>query len=312
MRSAVAWLVLAALALPARGAAAPKGPGGAPRRTTPPPLPAAPAADEALAEQGLAVLRAPGPDAILIRQSAFMMGANELEVAHALAICRLEPARDECAEEMFASEYAPHEVLLSDYWIDRTEVTVARYRQCVAAGRCAAPPYASGGERFDRPDFPVTLVTWNDARAFCAWAGGRLPTEAEWERAARGTLGRRYPWGNLWNPNLLNHGRLGWDALDGDDGYLELAPVGSFRDGRTPDGIDDLAGNVEEWVADWFAPEYPRQSSVNPRGPDIGDERVIRGGSYLHARPWTRSTARARDLPGMRRSFRGFRCAGDA
>jgi formylglycine-generating enzyme required for sulfatase activity len=278
----------------------------------PPPLPSPPA-DEGSAAEGIAVIRTPGPDAILIRSGTFMMGSNELEIAHALAICQLEPARDECAlaEEMFAAEYAPHEVWLSDFWIDRTEVTVARFRQCVAAGRCAAPPYAAGGERFDGPDLPVTLVTWNDARTFCAWAGGRLPTEAEWERAARGTALRRYPWGNVWNPNLANHGRFGWDYIDGSDGYLELAPVGSFRDGRTPDGIDDLAGNVEEWAADWYAHEYPRQSSVNPRGPDAGEQRVIRGGSYGDARPWLRGSARDKDWPGMRRANRGFRCVRD-
>lgn len=309
VRIAAGLPIVAWLALTASAASAP--PEGPHLRVSPPLLPASPAADEAPADQEIAVLRAPGPDAILIRSGTFMMGSNELEVADALAMCRVEPARDDCTEEDFGTEYAPHEVLLSSFWIDRTEVTVARYRQCVAAGRCATPPFAAGGARFDRPDFPVTLVTWNDARTFCAWAGGRLPTEAEWERAARGAALRRFPWGNVWNPNLLNHGRFGWDPLDGDDGFLELAPVGSFRDGRTPDGIDDLAGNVEEWIADWFAPEYPRTSSVNPRGPDIGDHRVVRGGSYVRARPWARGAARLKDLPGRRRSYRGFRCVRD-
>lgn len=282
--------------------------GAAPTRTPPPAAPAT----EARASAGIAVLTPPESEAVLIRGGTFMMGADELEVALALALCRLEPARDECGEALFAPEYPPHEVLLSDYWLDRNEVTVARYRRCVVAGSCAEPPYASGGERFDRPDLPVTLVTWNDARIFCTWAGGRLPTEAEWERAARGLGRRRYPWGNVWNPMLLNHGSFGWDTLDADDGFLELAPVGSFRDGRTPDGLADMAGNVEEWIADWYAPEYPHTSSVNPRGPDLGELRVLRGGSFGLGRPWLRGTTRMRDLPTSRRAYRGFRCARDA
>jgi sulfatase modifying factor 1 len=281
------------------------------RRLVPPPPPAPPAA-EARTGDGIAVLRAPGPDAVLIRAGSFTMGTAELEIAHILAICRAEPAREDCSEDKFASELWAHEVYLSDYWIDRTEVTVARYRQCAAAGRCAAPPFASGGARFDRPDYPVTLVNWNEARVFCAWAGGRLPTEAEWERAARGSVGRRYPWGNVYNPFLLNHGRFAWDDLDPSDGFLELAPVGSFPNGRTPEGVEDMAGNVEEWVSDYYAPEYPRTSAVNPKGPDAGDHRVLRGGSFAHGRPWVRGASRLFDLPGGRRPWRGFRCVRSA
>jgi formylglycine-generating enzyme len=298
-------LIAAAAALLALDAAA------APVRKRPPAPPPAPPAAEAETGSGVVALRTPGPDAVLIRGGIFTMGSNELEIAHALASCRLEPMRDDCAEDMFAVEYAPHEVYLDDYWIDRTEVTVARYRQCAAVGRCPVLPHADGGARFDEPSFPVTLVTWSDAATFCAWAGGRLPTEAEWERAARGTKGRRYPWGQVYNPFLANHGRFSWYEFDGQDGFVELSPVGSFRDGRTPDGIDDLAGNVEEWVSDWFAPEYPRTSADNPHGPDAGDERVVRGGSYFSGRPWLRGAARWKAPPVARRSWRGFRCARD-
>lgn len=269
-------------------------------------------AREAPSSAGLVTLQTPAADAILIRAGTFTMGSDELAIAEAIAQCRLEPGgseEDACRQERFLHEYAAHPVFLSDFWIDRTEVTVARYRQCVAAGRCLEPPYASGAERFDRPSFPVVLVSWHDASQFCAFAGGRLPTEAEWERAAKGQKNRRFPWGQIYNPLLANHGRLSWDPLDSGDGFLELAPVASFPDGRTPDGIADLAGNVEEWVHDYYAPELPRVSAVNPRGPDNGNERVVKGGSYAHARPWLRGASRNHEPPGVRRPTRGFRCA---
>ena len=302
--------------------------GGAadPSRRTPPALPAAPVGDTS---GGILALRTPGASATLIRAGSFMMGSSDPEIRHAIMLCKLEPGGEACIDEVadtFMNESAAHEVHLSDFWIDRTEVTVARYRQCVAAGACDEPPYASGGRRFDRPDFPVVLVTWQDASRFCAWAGGRLPTEAEWERAARGgaggagrtgtawqasaSPGRRYPWGNVYNPFHGNHGQLALDTnLDGGDGFLELAPVGAFPHGRTPEGLDDLAGNVEEWVSDYYAPEYPPESARDPQGPSTGDERVVRGGSYVHGRPWLRAAARLHDLPSARRAWRGFRCA---
>jgi formylglycine-generating enzyme required for sulfatase activity len=263
------------------------------------------------ATSGAIALNTPTPSAVLIRAGRFVMGSDEPELSSALALCQSEPHGDLCSEAMFNVEFAPHEVFLSDYWLDTTEVTVERFRRCVDAGACRLPPYAAGGERFDRPSYPVTLVTWQDAAGYCAWVGGRLPTEAEWERGARGPSSRRYPWGDTYNPFVLNHGQLARDELDATDGYAELAPVGSFPDGRTPDKIADLAGNAEEWVADYFTPEYPKESVVNPKGPDSGEERVVRGGSYGHGRSRVRGAAREKDLPGARRPWRGFRCAYD-
>lgn len=273
--------------------------------------PPVPSAASASTHDGVAVLRAPGPSQVLVRAGTFTMGSSDAEFAEAIGACRVEPRRDDCKDEMFAAEQSAHEVYLDDYWIDRTEVTVARYRRCVADARCDLPPFAEGAERFDQPDLPAALVTWNDARRFCAWAGGRLPTEAEWERAARGLAGRRYPWGDVYNPFLSNHGAFGLEELDARDGFLELGPVGSFRDGRTPDGIDDLAGNVAEWVEDWYASEYPKASAANPRGPDTGDHRVLRGGSFVNGRPWLRGAARNGAPPATRLSWVGFRCARD-
>lgn len=259
---------------------------------------------------GVATLRAPTTDRVLIRAGSFMMGSDALDIADALTLCETEPLGAACMEVWFGDEYPRHEVYLSDYQIGRREVTVGEFRRCVEAGPCAAPPLAAGGRRFDRNDYPVTMVTWNDASTYCGWAGGRLPTEAEWERAARGRASRHFPWGNVYNPFLLNAGRFSMVAsFDDRDGFAELAPVGSFPGGRTPDGIDDLAGNVAEWVSDYYAPEYPEADQKNPTGPDVGDEKVIRGGSFADAKAIERSAKRQHDLGSIRRYWRGFRCA---
>jgi formylglycine-generating enzyme len=290
--------------------------------------PARPATTEASASSGMVVLETPGPNAILIREGTFTMGSSAAEIEGARELCQSEPMATPCADSRFIEEYPDHEVFLSDYWLDRTEVTVAQYRRCVAAGDCLEPPYASGATRFDQPNFPVVMVSWYDATNYCRWVGGRLPTEAEWERAARGPKRRRFPWGNVYNGILANHGKiLGelthhdpralWlvagssEEPDETDGFMELAPVASFRDGRTTEGVMDLAGNVEEWVFDYFKPQYPEGSVVNPRGPDSGGLRVLRGGGYVHGRHQMRTTSRRYDLPSMRRPWRGFRCARD-
>ena len=271
----------------------------------------APTKPEKTAPSGarVATLRSATTERVLVRAGSFTMGSDMGEIVNAVTLCQSEPLGDACEEKVFDDELTAHAVFLSDFLIGRREVTVAEYRRCVEAGPCAAPPFAAGGKRFDVADFPVTMVSWNDASTFCSWAGGRLPTEAEWERAARGRAGRRFPWGNVYNPFLLNGGRLSLNAFDDRDGFAELAPVGSFPAGRTPDGIDDLAGNVEEWVNDYFAPEYPEADQQNPTGPDTGDEKVIRGGSFASGKAWQRGASRSADLASARRYWRGFRCA---
>ncbi|HRI64337.1 MAG TPA: SUMF1/EgtB/PvdO family nonheme iron enzyme [Polyangium sp.] len=291
-----------------------------------PPAPAQPSS-EASTSAGIVVLQAPSSDAVLIREGTFTMGLSGADIEAARFLCLGEPMAETCADTRFIEEYPDHEVFLSEYWIDRTEVTVGQYRRCVAAGHCLEAPYASGAARFEQPNFPVVMVSWYDATNYCTWAGGRLPTEAEWERAARGIKGRRFPWGNTYNAALTNHGktlgelmhnRYQWliadstNLPDDTDGFLELAPVASFPEGRTPDGIQDLAGNVEEWVSDYFQPQYPEGSLVNPHGPVQGLGRVIRGGGYMHGRHQLRTTARKLDLPTMRAPWRGFRCARSA
>jgi formylglycine-generating enzyme required for sulfatase activity len=276
-------------------------------------LPIVPRAENA----AIVALRAAGPSQILIRAGTFTMGSTREDNDEAVELCKRDWREGDYCEKAFVNEFDAHEVSLSAYYIDRTEVTVAAYRRCVELGRCTLPPFASGGQRFDRPDYPVTLVTWNEAADYCRFAGGRLPTEAEWERAARGTSGRRFPWGNTYNKNFCNHGAslvAVHDVTDDGDGFAELAPVGSFPQGRTPDGIDDLAGNVEEWVEDaiddFFGAHYPAASEVNPRGASAGAFRVVRGGSYgVAGTPaWLRGAARRFRPTSERDPARGFRC----
>ena len=270
------------------------------------------AACEAKNPEGVVTLRARGTATVYIPEGSFVMGSTPAEVAIAAEMCKREPLGDETCERPFANELEAHEVMLSAYFIDRTEVTVGDYRRCVQLGACAPPPFAAGGERLDRLDLPVTLVAFSDAESYCRFAGGRLPTEAEWERAARGTAGRRFPWGNAYNPKLANHGTLAIDETDDGDGFAELAPVGSFAAGRTPDGIDDLAGNAAEWIADTIedvsSARYPPTSEVNPKGAAVGALRVVRGGGYETAAPWLRSAARTFRLASARKPFLGFRC----
>jgi formylglycine-generating enzyme required for sulfatase activity len=260
-------------------------------------------------------LRAPGSPMILVRGGTFVMGSTGDDVMAAILDCQREPGGDRCDQSLFANEAPLHRVTLSPYWLDRLEVTVGDYAQCVTAGRCRALPLGEGASRFDSARFPASLVTWDEAKTYCEYRGARLPTEAEFERAARGVSGRRYPWGDLYNAHASNHGRLAWQSTDASDGFAELAPVGSFPSGRTPEGFLDLAGNVGEWVADRYAPEYDEPDAKDPQGPSVSNSapaRVVRGGDYRSAAPWLRGAARAAEEPSTRRPWIGFRCARSA
>lgn len=203
----------------------------------------------------------------------------------------------------FAPERPAHTVFLDEYWIDRHEVSNGQYRLCVDAGVCAAPE-SWEDENLDDESQPA-LVLWESARTFCGWVGGRLPTEAEWEKAARGTDGRQWPWGNEFDLAMAN--------LNGDDdGYGHTAPVGSFPSGASPYGLLNMAGNAAEWVADWFGEEYYAQSpAANPPGPASGEQKLVRGtlANGGGGPEKCRCVARFPQDPG-RWEF-GFRCVSD-
>ena len=259
---------------------------------------------------GVVSLRAPASTMILLPRSRFVMGSTAPDIIEAVGECIRHGHR--CKETDFVDELPQHRVTLSAYWLDRTEVTVADYQRCVEVHRCDPVRYSQGAKRFAKPNYPVSLVSWEEARTYCEFRGARLPTEAELERAARGTSGRRYPWGELYNSHVVNHGRLGWARTDDKDGFAELAPVGSFPAGRTPEGFLDLAGNVAEWASDIYAPGYPDEARTDPTGPapgTVGTSRVVRGGGYVDGAPWLRGAARKEADPASRRPYLGFRCA---
>ncbi|MBM3280587.1 MAG: SUMF1/EgtB/PvdO family nonheme iron enzyme [Candidatus Handelsmanbacteria bacterium] len=208
------------------------------------------------------------------------------------------------SEEGDGDERPAHQVSLDEYYIDQFEVSVGQYRACVEAGACPEPAAASlcnwGGAVED--DHPINCIRWAEAEAYCAWAGMRLPTEAEWEKAARGTDARTYPWGEDFDRNRANYA---------DHGIMQRTrPVGSYPEGRSPYGAYDLAGNVYEWVADWYEPNYYASSPPeNPPGPTGGGQRVLRGGSWWFEYPKMRAFHREPYHPADTDIDIGFRCA---
>ena len=215
-------------------------------------------------------------------------------------------------------EKPSHRVQLSAFSIDRTEVTNADFADFVAAtgyqtaAEAADAPEAEDGINWRQPQgpgstaepqHPVVYVSWHDAEAYCAWVGARLPTEAEWEKSARGNDGRLWPWGSTFASEKTNH----WGA---EDGHPALAPVGSFPQGASPYGALDLAGNVWEWCADWYAADYYATApEEDPQGPAQGQFKVLRGGSWINPGPALRSSNRFEVLPIERSPYIGFRCA---
>ncbi|HOW50960.1 MAG TPA: formylglycine-generating enzyme family protein [bacterium] len=217
-----------------------------------------------------------------------------------------------------------HAVTLSTYKIGKYEVTVGEYQKCVANGACNnsnenEPHYWTNTDdsycnlgATGKENHPMQCVTWYGAKAYCEYIGQRLPTEAEWEKAARGTDGRKYPWGN--ETATCDYAVMHDDNADGDGcGSGGTMPIGSKEAGKSPYGAYDMAGNVWEWVNDWYGETYYETTPTNnPAGPDSGDSRVLRGGSwglnydYGHLRASFRSPALS---PAVNSLDHGFRCA---
>ncbi|HTQ05399.1 MAG TPA: SUMF1/EgtB/PvdO family nonheme iron enzyme [Polyangiaceae bacterium] len=253
---------------------------------------------------GLVTLRTPGSLMLRVVAGRFVMGSTADEALEASALCAREPlGPDRCDEHTFANETPRRVEPLGSYWLDRSEVTAGDYDRCAARGLCARRAL-DGARRFAASELPATFVSADEAETYCRARGARLPSEAEFERAARGSAGRRYPWGELYNGKLANHGREGFDNVDWSDGYAELAPVRSFPNGRTPDGFFDLAGNASEWTRDQYSDRYG-----TPPSPGHSGERVVRGGDFTSSAAFLRGAAR-RPLAGDERKPNvGFRCA---
>ncbi|HKN87608.1 MAG TPA: SUMF1/EgtB/PvdO family nonheme iron enzyme [Nitrospiraceae bacterium] len=199
-----------------------------------------------------------------------------------------------------------HAVFLDAYAMDLYEVTVDRYATFLRKTGRTPPLFWDTADLHEHADRPVIGVDWEDADAYCRWAGKRLPTEAEWEHAARGTDERRYPWGNETPaPSLANY------AIGARFSYGQtLMPVGHYQQSRSPYGMYDMAGNVWEWVQDWYGANYYETSEErNPRGPSEGQFKVLRGGSWSELPKYLLTYGRFKLPPNTRNSYTGFRCA---
>lgn len=267
---------------------------------------------------------------VYIPEGAFSMGAESETL---LESC--EQFRDKCNIAWFESANPIHEVWVDAFYIDSFEVTnsqfvqflneIGSHEQSCAEEAC----WVSFDSRIIRvglgvyeiraaeADYPVTGVTWYGAASFCDWRDARLPTEAEWEKAAswdaRSQTKYQYAWGDTFNGLLTNHcdGSC-WEAqsnTDVDDGYGQEAPVGSFENGRSPMGAYDMSGNVWEWVGDWYDTKYYADSQENnPGGPTKGENRIVRGGSWFDSGNFTATTIRFPAPPDESSNTIGFRC----
>lgn len=251
----------------------------------------------------------------------FTMGSDWSDVDYARRLCvneRLPGAlhvRGCANEELFVDEVPARRVFVSAYGIDRREVSRARYLQCVLAGACTPSHLSSRHAGVGGPNHPVAGISWAQARDACRFFGGDLPTEAQWERAARGSSRRRFPWGQFYNERLANHGRpdMEMDPRRGrpgpQDGYLYASPVDAFESGASPYGLLNMAGNVWEWTADGYAPSAEQTTLVDPTGPAPTGLRVVRGGSWRSPSFTTRVTHRSARPEGGHGVDVGVRCA---
>jgi formylglycine-generating enzyme required for sulfatase activity len=218
---------------------------------------------------------------VMIPAGEFLMGSNE--------------------NEGEAPERPQQVVHLSGFFIDKTEVTWRQFRKYVEAKGGGIPLTPIWGTP---DDYPASFILWEEAKGYCAWVGGRLPTEAEWEKAARGEDGRKYPWGNEWDQERCN-------SISG--GPHRPESVGSFPECVSPYGVLDMSGSIWEWCADWYGERYySESSSLDPQGPASGTRRIIRGGAWMSQPLWLRTAYRFSVPPTTRKADHGFRCAQEA
>ncbi|HEC22987.1 MAG TPA: Stp1/IreP family PP2C-type Ser/Thr phosphatase, partial [Chloroflexi bacterium] len=273
-----------------------------PTAVPPTPVPATPEPTQPVAPPGM----------VLIEGGPFLRGVSDEEVQAAILSC-INEAEDNtrCLPEYFTDAQPVEEVTLSPFFIDVTEVTNVDYAACVAAEVCSPP---QDEQYYADPAFaqhPVVFVTWQQAVEYCTWAGRRLPTEAEWEKAARWdpVTGESYvyPWGNEWEPGRANTAAAGLGGT---------SAVQAFAQDISPTGVLDMTGNVSEWIQDWYFPGYENQGTLNPTGPEtqpLGEPfRVVRGGSFLEdLSSYVRAGHRLAVNPEEASSWIGFRCAMD-
>ncbi|BCA54495.1 conserved exported protein of unknown function [Nitrospira sp. KM1] len=255
-------------------------------------------ADQAVSRQGVTVDVIKGKDGapmVLIPAGPFMMGSND----------------------GLPNERPEHRVTLDSYYIDQYEVTLSLYRKFLESGKHDSPSTWDDEAATTVGDRPAIGMKWSDAAAYCQWVEKRLPTEAEWEKAARGTDGRRFPWGHM-QPfvDIANYNRGLWVSE-----AVTLVPVtaglegmsvrhGLKEGGKSPFGLTHMAGNASEWVSDWYDREYYQKApESNPRGPENGEKRVLRGGSWSDLPAALRVTARFSAEPEFEDRTIGFRCA---
>lgn len=243
----------------------------------------------------------------------FLMGSSADQIAAAFDFCEQVSGAGTCNRAWFADEGPQSELTLGGFWLDQTEVTNAQFNNFVQdSGYTTIAEQVGGGNVYiigegwqlieganwqfplgpgsnldSKDDHPVVMIAWEDAEAYCTWAGGQLPTEAQWEYAAKGPENLLYPWGNDFDGSKLNFCDVNcpfdWKDANSDDGYAFTAPVGSYPAGSSWIGALDMAGNVFEWVRDWYADDYYANAPVeNPLGPDQGERRGQRGGSWLN------------------------------
>ncbi len=253
-----------------------------------------------------------GAPMVLVPAGSFTMGSGESKESGFSQFMRGLFESPKRSAEWPEKEQPAHEVELDAFYLDQYEVTVERYQRFMSKTSRAQPEYWEQVELSRDAQKPVVGLNWDDARAYCEWAEKRLPTEAEWEKAARGTDTRTYPWGaSQPNSSTANFGKGFYEM---EKLYAEkLKAVGSYERGKSPYEAYDMAGNVWEWVGDWYGRDYYSASpQKNPQGPSSGEYKVLRGGSWTHGPSDLRSAFRGRHYPARRTADLGVRCAQDA